>query len=162
MILKHYGNEIVSNSSRKDVILCYRHREKIHSNETPVLMNSMNMDIWVVGTSNQLFKRFLNWNKMLKKKKVVIGQNSLPIPFILRLASDSAVLYQYIMFSIWGLLAKKHTPKLKNTPASWKWFSIFFKVKVLETFKISCNCQIKTYQSLKRRAISKIIPSTIF
>ena len=33
------------------------HRVKVHSNKTPTLMKSMNMDIWVVGTSNQLFMR---------------------------------------------------------------------------------------------------------
>ena len=31
------------------------HRKKILSNETPALTNSMNMNIWVVGTLNQLF-----------------------------------------------------------------------------------------------------------
>ena len=31
------------------------HRKKTLSNETPALTNSMNMEIWVVGTSNQLF-----------------------------------------------------------------------------------------------------------
>ena len=30
------------------------HREKTHSNETPVITNSMIIDIWVVGTSNFL------------------------------------------------------------------------------------------------------------
>ena len=31
------------------------HREKVPSNETAALTKSMNMDIWVVCTSNQLF-----------------------------------------------------------------------------------------------------------
>ena len=31
--------------------------EKGHPNETPALTKSMNMEIWVVGTSNQLFIR---------------------------------------------------------------------------------------------------------
>ena len=31
------------------------HREKPPSNKIPVLTKSMNMDIWVVGTSNQFF-----------------------------------------------------------------------------------------------------------
>ena len=30
-------------------------REKAPSNKTTVVMKSINMDIWVVGTSNQLF-----------------------------------------------------------------------------------------------------------
>ena len=46
--------EIISNGysgiSFKDV-----HREKAPSNKTPVLSRSLNMDIWVDGTSNQLF-----------------------------------------------------------------------------------------------------------
>ena len=33
------------------------HREKVLSNKTSTLMKSMNMHIWVVGTSNQLFLR---------------------------------------------------------------------------------------------------------
>ena len=33
------------------------HREKAPSNKTPALTKSMNMDIWVVGTPNQLFRR---------------------------------------------------------------------------------------------------------
>ena len=45
----------------------YNHREKSPSNKTPVLAKSINMDIWVVGTSNQLFQRFLNWNKIFRK-----------------------------------------------------------------------------------------------
>ena len=33
------------------------HREKALSNKTPVLTNSTNMGIWVIGTSNQPFIR---------------------------------------------------------------------------------------------------------
>ena len=32
-------------------------REKTSYNKTPALTESMNMDIWIVGTSNKLFKR---------------------------------------------------------------------------------------------------------
>ena len=38
---------------------------------------------------------------------------------------------------------------------------LFFKVKVLKTFKISSDCHMKTCRSYKRRAIFKI-PSTAF
>ena len=31
-----------------------KHREKTSSDKTSLLMNSMNMDIWAVGTLNQL------------------------------------------------------------------------------------------------------------
>ena len=40
---------------RKDVK--DNHRGKAPSNKTPTLTGSMNMDIWVVGTSNHLFVR---------------------------------------------------------------------------------------------------------
>ena len=33
------------------------HREKAPSNETTALTKSTNMDIWVIGTTNQLFVR---------------------------------------------------------------------------------------------------------
>ena len=33
------------------------HREKAQSNKTPALKKSTNIDIWVVGTSNQLLIR---------------------------------------------------------------------------------------------------------
>ena len=33
------------------------HREKAPSNETPAFTKSTNMDIWIVGTTNQLFIR---------------------------------------------------------------------------------------------------------
>ena len=33
------------------------HREKALSNKTPALMKSMNMDIWVIGTSNKFIVR---------------------------------------------------------------------------------------------------------
>ena len=33
------------------------HWERLPSNKISVLMKSMNMDIWVVGTSNQLLRR---------------------------------------------------------------------------------------------------------
>ena len=40
-------------------------REKAPSNKTPALTISMNMDIWVIGTSNQLF----NFIRVLKLKQ---------------------------------------------------------------------------------------------
>ena len=38
------------------------------SNESPALTKSMNVNIWFVRTSNQLFMRFLYWNKIFEKK----------------------------------------------------------------------------------------------
>ena len=42
------------------------HREKVPSNKTPALTNSTSMSIWVVRTSSQLYKRFLNWDEISK------------------------------------------------------------------------------------------------
>ena len=52
------------------------HREKVPSNKTPALAKSMDINIWVVGISNQLFLRsFLNWKKKkIKKNKVVTSK----------------------------------------------------------------------------------------
>ena len=45
-------------AAKLDSFLCYGYSQgKRHPNETPALVNSMNMNIWVVGTSNQLFIR---------------------------------------------------------------------------------------------------------
>ena len=55
------------------------HREKAPSNKTPVLRKSINMGVWAVGTLNQLFKRFLNWNKTFKKNKIVTGKTQFSV-----------------------------------------------------------------------------------
>ena len=65
----HIHIEIVSNGrSRigfKDIL-----REKAPSNKTPALWESMNMDIWIVGTSNQhLITGPCTETKFSKKKK---------------------------------------------------------------------------------------------
>ena len=52
----------------------------------------MNMDIWVVGTSNQLF---------------LIDPSWLPILFVVTLASGKVVLYGDVAFSILVLSIKK-------------------------------------------------------
>ena len=160
----NHGRKLVS---LKEMIGMFKdtHRKNAPSNKTPVLTKIMKMDNWVVGTSNQLFsKRFLNWNKIFKKIKQF--QNSfllvhlvLFILFVFTLDFDMAVLYGNDAFSILVLWTKKR-------------YSIFlkkvfvfqrncFKVKVLKTFKISTDFYIKTYQSLKRRAVLKV-PRAIF
>ena len=40
----------------KIIVLTDTHREKAPPNKTPALTKSTNMGIWVVGTTNQLFK----------------------------------------------------------------------------------------------------------
>ena len=42
---------------KKMFVLKDTHREKAPSDKTPALTESINMDIWVVGTSNQSFIR---------------------------------------------------------------------------------------------------------
>ena len=79
--------------------------EKEPSNKTPALTKSKNKDIWVIGTSNQLFSFLLKQN--LKKNKVITGKTPfsvvhfvLIIPLVLTLASDMAVLHGNDEFTI--------------------------------------------------------------
>ena len=53
------------------------HREKAISNKTPALTKSINMDIWLVGTSNQLFMRGYQLKQNFQNNKVVTGKSSL-------------------------------------------------------------------------------------
>ena len=83
----------------------------------------------------------------------------LTILFVLALASDMAVLYENDAFSTLVLSVNKmFSSFLKKIFVFQK---IFFKVKVLKSFKISTDCHIKICRSFKRRAILKI-PSTVF
>ena len=43
-------------------------REKAPSNKTPALMESMNMDIWILGTLNQLFAKGFSTETKFSKK----------------------------------------------------------------------------------------------
>ena len=54
-ILGFYSDRIFFVEKKLLGILKENHREKAPSNKTPTLSKSMNMDILVVGTSNQLF-----------------------------------------------------------------------------------------------------------
>ena len=107
--------EFVSNGcsriSSKDT-----HREKAPSNKTPVLSESMNMNIWVVGTLNQLFiKGSYAETKFSKKwsrywQSCILCDRSIlysPFLFVLTLVSERSVLYGYVMFSIIVLLTTK-------------------------------------------------------
>ena len=71
------------------------------------------MVIWVVGTSNQLFKNFQK-NKVITGKTLffLISPFVVTILFVLTLASDTAVLYGNDALSILVLTTKK-------------WYSIF-------------------------------------
>ena len=50
----HICTEIIYNISSR-ISLKDTHTEKTPSNKTPALPESVNMDTWVVGTSNQVF-----------------------------------------------------------------------------------------------------------
>ena len=81
------------------------------------------------------------------------------ILFVLTLASHMAVLYGNDAFSILVLPTKEwHSIFLKKVFVFQK---ICFKAKVLKMFEILTDCHIKTYRSLKERAILKI-RSTFF
>ena len=74
--------------------------------------------------------------------------------FVSTLVFDMAVLYENDAFIILVLSIKtRYSSFLKRF---FVFESIDFKVKVLKTLKISSYCHIKTYWSLKRRAILKI------
>ena len=91
--------------------------EKTSSNKTPALTKSMNMDIWVVGTSNQ-------------KNKVVTGSVFVIGPFCtyhsIYLNITFRVLYVNSAFSILLLSTKKRYPSfLKRFSFSRKSISKF-------------------------------------
>ena len=52
------------------------HREKVPWNKTLALTKSMNMDIWVVGTANQLFTRGSETGTKFSKKLSSYWKNS--------------------------------------------------------------------------------------
>ena len=111
------------------------YREKAPSNKTPTFSKSMNMNIWEVGTSNQHYSICLN---------ISFWQSS----FV------GNVAFSILYF------------QLKNdTPFFWKGLTFLrkfvVKVKTFKTFKNSSCCHIKTWRSLKRKAILKN-PSTVF
>ena len=89
------------------------------------------------------------------KNKAVTGKTPLfLICLALTLAPDMAVLNGNDAFSIFVFLTKKlYSSFLKNV---FPFQKIYFRVKVLKMFKLFTDCDIKTYRSLKRRAVLKI------
>ena len=51
------------------------HRKKAPSNKTPMILKGINVNIWVVGTSNQLFIRGCETETKFLKNKAVNGKN---------------------------------------------------------------------------------------
>ena len=114
------------------------------------------MDIWVVGTSNQLYLRRSKTGTNYPKKitQLLTKLHSLwqfhfiiTILFVLTLVSDRVVSTK-----------KRYSSFLRKVFVSQK---ICFKAKVLKKFETFTDCHIKTCRSLKRRAILKI-SSTVF
>ena len=112
---------------------------------------------WYIKST--LCMRFLNWNKIFKKKVVtgktlffVIGPFCTPHSICVNIGfwqRSSVWKCCVVVFQLKGV-----TPVfLKKTYIFQK---ICFKVKALKTFKISNNRDIKTWRSLKRRAILKV------
>ena len=125
----------------------------------------MNMDICVVGTSNQVFikERFLNWNKIFKKPNYLLAKNPFFVigPFCIFhficlniLASDMPVLYENDGFSILVISIKKqYFSFLKKVFVFQK---ICFKVKVLKMFNIFTDCH--EHADLTNGGIFSLVP----
>ena len=84
------------------------------SNESPALTKSMNVNIWFVRTSNQLFMRFLYWNKIFEKKisywkNVALCDSSILYSsyYCLNIGFWKGSLYKNNVFSILVLSIKK-------------------------------------------------------
>ena len=78
---ERYRNQTIRVEPRLKYIVLFKntHREKAPSNKTPALTKSMNMDIWVVGTSNQLFlKGSYTEAKFSKKTKNKVVTDKTP------------------------------------------------------------------------------------
>ena len=79
---------------------------------------------------------------MAKIRSLRLIHFELPNLFVLTLASDRAVLYGNVAFSILVLSTKKwYSSFLKRVCVSYK---ICFKANVMKTFKISLDYHIKT------------------
>ena len=137
------------------MIIKHTHKEKVPWNKTPARTKGMNMDIWLVGTSNHVFLRGSYTETKISKNKVVtrkirfyvIGQFCSPRSICLNRASERAAFYRLVTFKI---LLKLYSRLMKKD-------FVFQKIrtinKVLKTFKISIDCHIKSCLSLKRRTI---------
>ena len=118
------------------------HRQKKHAQmKLQCLKNSMNMGIKVVGISSQLSIRGSWTEAKFWKKQISYSSKlhsllkvhfALSVPFVLTLASDIAVLYisKHYIFSLSAF--KRHYSSFLKMILDF----IFFKVQVLETFKI--------------------------
>ena len=99
-----------------------------------------------------LYERFLKWNKIKNKKKLVIGKVlffvkspfCIPHSIYLNIGFWQDSFVWNVAFSILVLSTKKRYPSfLKKVFVFQK---TCFKIKVLEKFKISSDCHIKISQ----------------
>ena len=107
------------------MIIKHTHREKVPWNKTPARIKGMNMDIWLVGTSNQVFLRGSYTETKISKNKVVtrkirfyvIGRFCVPRSICLNRASDRAAFYGLVTFSILKYLVFRSKSKVfdRNT-----------------------------------------------
>ena len=137
-------------------------------NKTEAFTKSMNINIWAIGTLNQLFighsctqiKFFKKWSSQWQKPIFLWkAYFELTIQFVLTLAFDRTVLNGNVALSFTVLWTKKSYSNLLRKVLVFQ--KTYFKVKVLKMFKIPSDCHIKTRRYLKRRAILKI-PCTAF
>ena len=99
------------------------HKENAPSNKTPVLTKSVNIDIWVVGTSNQVFIRGFHIERKNQKSKVVTGKT---LFFVIGLFCTLHSICHNICFWQGSFVWKYCVFNLKNgTPVFWKRFSFF-------------------------------------
>ena len=83
-------------------------RENTTSNKSQALAKSLNMDIWVIGTLNQVFIRNSYTQNFFSENTVVcgispffvIGPISTLLLFVLKLTFDRTILYGNITLSI--------------------------------------------------------------
>ena len=118
---------------------------------------SVNMYIWAILVLNELFTRdsYTQIRFSKKMKQLVANIHSLwwvhfalPIQFVLILAFVLTFSFASYCFEL-----KSDPPVFFRKGLVFQ--KTFFKVKILKTFKISCDCHIKPCLSLKRRAFFK-------
>ena len=137
------------------------HREKAPSNKTSTLTKSINMDIWVLGTSIQLFISG-SYTEKGKTPFIVIGPFCTPHSVCLKIGFwQGSFLWKCCLFNLstfnWKTILQFFEKDFR--------LSACFIVKLLKKhFYENENFQgwsQKTFRSLKRRAILKM-HSTLF
>ena len=111
----------------------------------------MNMYIWATGILNQLFKEILKLKLNFQKNEAVGGKRPFFVmgPFRTPHSICLNILFWFIV--LW--IKKLSSSFFKQVLVFQK---TFFKVNILSTFKIPCDCHIKPCLSLKWRAFLKI------